>query len=72
MIMMDQTDSKSILRKTIQDELHKLKADLAIHKGQVKNRWRGDSDMLSLLKSEEYVLVKEIARLEQELRATRR
>jgi hypothetical protein len=71
MIMMDQTDSKSILRKTIQDELHKLKADLAIHKQQVKELWRGDSDMLSLLKSEEGVLVKEIAHLEQELRETR-
>ena len=71
MIMMDQTDAKSILRKTIQDELHKLKADLAIHKRQIKELWRGDSDMVSQLKSEEYVLVKEIADLEQELRATR-
>jgi hypothetical protein len=71
MIMMDQTDSKSILRKTIQDELHKLKADLAIHKRQVKELWRGDLDMLSLLKSEQRVLVKEIAHLEQELKATR-
>jgi hypothetical protein len=69
--MMDQTDSKSILRKTIQDELHKLRADLAIHKQQAKELWRGDLDMLSLLKSEEGVLVKEIAHLEQELRETR-
>jgi hypothetical protein len=71
MTMMDQTDSKSILRKTIQDELRILKSDLAIHKRQVKELWRGDSDMLSLLKSEEGVLVKEIAHLEQELRAAR-
>jgi hypothetical protein len=68
---MDQINPKNILRKTIQDELNKLKADLAIHKRQVKELWRGDLDMLSLLNSEECVLVKEIAHLEQELRATR-
>ncbi len=71
MTIMGQTDSKAILRKAIQDELRKLKSDLAIHKRQVKELWRGDSDMLSLLKSEEGVLVKEIAHLEQQLRASR-
>jgi hypothetical protein len=58
--------------ETMKGESLKLRADLAAHKTQMRELWQGDCEMLGLLKSEAYVLAREIFRLEQDLRSYRR
>ena len=62
---------KSPSQAAIEGELRRLKLDVVAHQRQIDTLWAGDAEMLRLLKAEESLLSKEIARLELQLRTSR-
>ena len=52
-----------------QDRLRRLRLDVDAHHRQMGGMWSADPDMLRLLKVEEAMLTREIARLEMDLEA---
>lgn len=62
---------KSPSHAAIESELKRLKLDVEAHDRQIDTLWAGDAEMLRLLKAEESLLSKEIARLQKQLKTSR-